>query len=209
MSPETAGTVPGSANLNPCQEARVIDGTCTADGCLRADIYAAKSCAPEVLCAPHYKIWRARGCILPHQPTGMEWRPIPGYEAYYHASDSGLIWTVRRCQLLVQNLTGSGYLQVTLSVGGETYPVAVHQLIALTFIGECPAGMEVLHGDGNVRTDNARVNLRYGTRSENLQQSVREGTFGPLRANRTHRSSSPGAIERCESLSTARTSGDA
>lgn len=191
----------------------MIDGTCTADGCLRTDIYAAKSCAPEVLCAPHYRIWRVRGHALPHQPPGMEWRPIPGYEAYYHASDSGLIWTVRKCQLLVQNRTGGGYLQVTLSVGGKTCSVHVHQLIALTFIGERPPGMEVLHGDGNIRTDNAKTNLRYGTRSENLRQSVREGTFGPLRANRekraVHRSTSPGATERCESLSTARISGDA
>jgi hypothetical protein len=73
--------------------------------------------------------------------------------------------------------------------------------------------MEVLHGEGNVRTNPAVTNLRYGTRAENLQQSVQEGTFGALRANRqrraVHRSTSPEATDRCESLSTARISGDA
>lgn len=190
----------------------MTDVTCTADGCPRTDIYAVKSCAPERLCHPHYEIWRTRGRVLPHRPDCGEWRPIPGYEAYYHASDSGLVWSVRKCQLLVQSPTAKGYLQVTLSVGGKTWPVQVHQLIALTFIGECPPGMEVLHGDGNVRTDNSRTNLRYGTRAENLRQSVREGTFGPLRANRErrarHGSTSPGAVFP-EVSSTARISGEA
>lgn len=134
--------------------------------------------------------------MIPHRPDCEEWRPIPGFERYYHASDTGLIWTVRGCYLLVQNINAGGYPQVTLSVGGKTSSIAVHQLVALTFIGECPSGMEVLHGEGNVRTNSARTNLRYGTRAENLRQSVQEGTFGALRANRqrhaVHGSSSPG-----------------
>lgn len=177
----------------------MIDGTCTADGCLRTDIYAVRSCAPELLCHPHYRIWLVRGRVLPRRPICREWRPIPGFEGYYDASDSGLIWSIRKCQPLVQSPTGSGYLQVTLSVGGRTHSIGVHQLIALTFIGRCPPGMEVLHGEGNVKTNNDRTNLRYGTRAENLQQSVREGTFGPLRANRENRTiqgiSLPGAAD--------------
>jgi len=176
----------------------MTDVTCTANGCLKTDIYAVKSCAPEILCAAHYKIWQARGRALPHQPASEEWRPIPGFEGYYEASDAGRIWSVRGCHTLIQATDSGGYLSVTLSVGGKLLCTGVHRLIALAFIGECPPGMEVLHGD-NIRCHNVRTNLRYGTRAENLQQSVRDGTFGPLRANRLrklHLVSSPGTAGR-------------
>jgi hypothetical protein len=123
--------------------------------------------------------------VLPHQAADDEWLPIPGFEGYYEASASGLIWTIRGCRTLIQSPTSGGYLNVGLSVRGKVLTIEVHRLIALTFIGECPPGQEVLHGD-NIRVHSARSNLSYGTRAENIRQSVRDGTHGRLAANRRH-----------------------
>ena len=43
----------------------------------------------------------------------------------------------------------------------------VHKLVALTFLGPCPEGKEVLHNDGDPK-NNRLDNLRYGTRTENI-----------------------------------------
>lgn len=59
----------------------------------------------------------------------------------------------------------------------------VHQLIALTFLGPCPPGLEVCHNDGNP-ANNHIGNLRYDTQSENELDKVRHGTHPE--ANRTH-----------------------
>lgn len=53
----------------------------------------------------------------------------------------------------------------------------VHRIVALTFIGVPPfAKSEVCHNDGN-RRNNHYSNLRWGTRKENVADSIRHGTF--------------------------------
>lgn len=59
----------------------------------------------------------------------------------------------------------SGHVSVVL--GRNTIGKPVHQLVALTFLGPCPQGQEVLHNNGNPK-DNKVSNLRYGTRTENI-----------------------------------------
>jgi len=66
-------------------------------------------------------------------------------------------------------------MQVVLSKGGIRKTFRVHQLVATAFIGPCPTGHEVLHGDGR-KAHNAIANLRYGTRSENEADKLRHGT---------------------------------
>lgn len=51
---------------------------------------------------------------------------------------------------------------------------SVHRLVALAFIGPCPEGMEVLHINGEP-DDNRLENLRYGTRAENVADTIRHG----------------------------------
>lgn len=59
----------------------------------------------------------------------------------------------------------AGHLSVTLRRKGRG--IAVHKLVMLAFMGEPPAGMEVLHRNGDP-TDNRLGNLHYGTRTENI-----------------------------------------
>lgn len=59
----------------------------------------------------------------------------------------------------------------------------VHRLIAIAFLGQPEARQEVRHLDGD--PSNNRVdNLKWGTRSENIRDSVRHGTH--VWANKTH-----------------------
>lgn len=116
------------------------------------------------------------------------WKDIPGYEGRYQASTEGRIRSLDRRVRLVAHGTEttrgmkgrvlrpgaakSGHVSVVLGHGKAGS--LVHQLIALTFLGPCPEGKEVLHNDGNPK-NNRLENLRYGTRTENILDVFRQG----------------------------------
>lgn len=122
------------------------------------------------------------------KPTQLEnWQPIPGYP-HYQVSDKGRVKSIDRTVTgkngTPRKLTGkvltpypdsNGRLRVKLSTHGEHSQLMIHQLVALVFHGECPAGKVVCHNNGNHR-DNHATNLRYDTMSENMLDSVRHGT---------------------------------
>jgi hypothetical protein len=51
----------------------------------------------------------------------------------------------------------------------------VHQLVADSFLGPCPVGLETLHGP-NGKLDNRADQLRYDTHQVNCDEMVRDGT---------------------------------
>ena len=134
------------------------------------------------------------------QPTSdqyadEQWKTIPGWEGFYEASDMGRIRSVDR---IVQRkgwdmkLRGKvlkpapdhyGHLYVNLNRGGTPTRGSVHRLVMLTFVGPCPAGMEVCHQNGTPEDDRL-TNLRYDTHANNMLDKNEHGT-NPQR-NRTH-----------------------
>lgn len=119
------------------------------------------------------------------------WRDIPGYENKYQASTMGRIKSLKRLVrgenpytkeeffrrvperiLRPGQYCKAGHVSVTLGRG--TAGIPVHQLIAVTFIGPCPSGMEVMHINGDP-TDNRVVNLSYGTRTSNIIDVYMQG----------------------------------
>lgn len=124
--------------------------------------------------------------------TVENWLPVSGFEGVYSVSDLG---RVRRDSAAGRARAGrilkpsvdirGGYLSVSLYNGGLRTRVRrkVHVLVAETFIGPRPIDMDVCHGDGDCR-NNVLPNLRYGTRSDNLRDSVSHGTH-PW-SSRTH-----------------------
>jgi len=123
--------------------------------------------------------------------TGEIWKDIPGYEGRYQASSLGRIRSIDHKVYTRNHYTGNlhprmvhgrilrpgttnkdGHVSVVL--GHKAHGSLVHRLVAMTFIGPCPTGMEVCHNDGNPK-NNCVENLRYDTRSSNLRDDYKSG----------------------------------
>lgn len=63
-----------------------------------------------------------------------------------------------------------------ISLGRSSGLLLVHRLVASAYLGPCPDGQEVRHLDG-VCTHNHHSNLEYGTRLENVEDSIRLGVI--------------------------------
>ena len=116
------------------------------------------------------------------------WKPIPGWEGYYSVSDCGRVRSEARVmmrrngrkipireRILKPYLGKRGYFVVYLKHYKNKFARPVHVLVALAFIGKRPAGQDVRHLNGNP-LDNRHTNLLYGTRVENIADSIAHGT---------------------------------
>ena len=117
----------------------------------------------------------------------MKWVPVFGWESRYEISEFGNVRSkdmtvgakngktaLRKGRELALVRKNNGYLVVTLTDGVNRPQVAIHRLVARAFIGECPIGLHVLHGDGD-KTNNHFSNLRYGTPAENICDTAKHG----------------------------------
>lgn len=116
------------------------------------------------------------------------WKPIPGYEKLYEASNLGRIRSVEHTisymnqgikrtrtfpgRILKPQPNVNGRYHVRLSKEGTITQLMLHRIIALTFHGAPCAELEVNHKDGN-KTNNEAENLEWVTRSENVLHSKR------------------------------------
>lgn len=144
-----------------------------------------------------------------------QWRPIPGYEGLYEASDQGQIRSVRAHpkgrtpagHILSPSLHQNGYLNVGLRKDGRRKVIGVHRLVASAFHGPPGEGQEARHRD-NDPTNNRASNLTWGTHEENVGDTVRAGNHYSHGRTLTHckrghefspdntRRSTSGGIER-------------
>lgn len=104
------------------------------------------------------------------------WKPIP--HSTYEASSHGRIRSPRG-HVLTPCDHPLGYHIVTVRYEGRLICKTVHSLVALAFHGPRPEGLDIAHGDHD-KHNNRPENLRYATRRENMQDSVRAGVrFNP------------------------------
>ncbi len=121
------------------------------------------------------------------------WKPVVSYEGQYEVSDRGRVRSLDRVQtytrtdqysgrdlIIVRRHRGKmlrpgrmtgGHLSVALGKGNS---VCVHVMVLEAFIGPCPSGHESLHRD-DVPANNSLDNLRWGTRSDNMHDAIRNG----------------------------------
>lgn len=123
------------------------------------------------------------------------WKDIPGYEGSYQVSDLGSVRSLSRVvtdmqgirvrkfkgRVLSPGANRQGYLNVLLCSGVKQITFDVHRLVAVSFLGPCPAGLEVCHGPGGMR-DNRLVNLKYADHVSNCLDQRRDGTRPNARA---------------------------
>lgn len=100
------------------------------------------------------------------------WKPLPEYEDYYEVSSLGRIkslHTYHRSSPIILKPTpdSDGYIQHSVYRNRNAKKVKAHQLVTLTFLGECPQGMEVNHKNG-IKADNRLSNLEYTTHQKNI-----------------------------------------
>lgn len=119
-----------------------------------------------------------------------QWKDIPGLPEY-EASDAGQIRRkgkdvplnpvrvgAKRCQ----------YWAVYAGGGRNGRKRPVHRLVALAFHGLPQEGFMACHRDGD-RNNNSAANIYWGTPSENTLDSMRHGTFVPMRGDKNGNSS--------------------
>lgn len=127
---------------------------------------------------------------------GEIWKPVPGYEGYCEASSFGRVRSLPRAIEITRNghpakcTVGGKVLSLTADRGKNAYgrlqvklvgasgpkTTLAHRVVASAFLGECPAGMQVAHNDGDP-TNNAITNLRYATPLENTADKHLHGTM--------------------------------
>lgn len=100
------------------------------------------------------------------------WLPLANY-AGYEISDQGRVRRGERIRKLTPD--ENGYLRVSFWVDGRAKKVAVHLLVAETFLGPRPAGMVTRHLSGD-KTDCRLSKLSYGTPEENEADKDTHGT---------------------------------
>ena len=127
-----------------------------------------------------------------------KWLPVVGYEGRYEVSDHGQVRSVSRTVIrsngapqtvagrLLKDHDFRGYRQVNVRNSDGQRLLFVHQLVATAFIRPGVAGEEVCHGDGQ-RSNNHVSNLRWGTRSDNVQDMLRHGTHANASKTRCKR----------------------
>lgn len=109
--------------------------------------------------------------------------PICGFPGY-HVTPSGQVWSTKgkdgsvgkRPARVLKGSLSDGYPRVTLCSDGKRKRLFVHRLVAETFLGPCPDGLEVAHLNGD-RRDSRLANLRYVTRCENHRHKIDHGTM--------------------------------
>lgn len=92
------------------------------------------------------------------------WKDVPDYEGLYKASNSGLIFGVKRQRLVKPNLNRHGYYTLTLSKNNKRNTRSVHRLVATAFLGK--SNLVINHKDG-VKTNNNICNLEFITIAQN------------------------------------------
>lgn len=111
-----------------------------------------------------------------------EWRIIAGFPDYAVSSEGRVKRLVpdarnHTCRVLRPYLNNKGYEVVTLSGDSGLRKRLVNRLVCTAFHGPAPAGRpDAAHNDGD-RLNNRESNLRWASRSENMEDSRRHGTM--------------------------------
>lgn len=117
--------------------------------------------------------------------SSRRWRKINAFDGYWIEVDDTThevwIWSNRRGgwkRLNPCTNKVSGYLDLRLTQDKKLVCVRVHQVVCRAFHGEPMEGEEVCHRDGN-KSHNHPDNLRWGSRSSNMQDRAKHGMVYP------------------------------
>ena len=113
--------------------------------------------------------------ILPAPGEEEIWKTHPVYTAY-EVSTFGNVRRISTQYMMTSSIGSRGYTFVHLRVGIDNPAgkyVRTHKLVADTFLGPCPDGLEIDHLDRN-RRNNYYKNLCYCTHKENMENTSKK-----------------------------------
>lgn len=117
------------------------------------------------------------------------WKDVPFTFGLYEAHSDGFVRSkdritgeegrtcyFRKGKLLSHIRSGfrGNYLSGVMTINGKKTRHYLHRVIASTFLGEIPEGVEVCHNNDD-KHDNRAVNLRYDTHKSNCMDRARNG----------------------------------
>lgn len=107
--------------------------------------------------------------------TQEQWLPIRNFENRYKISNQGQIFSFRKNGILTpENKNGYQFLRVEEK--GKRIRIAIHRLVAIHFIPN-PDNKPQINHINSIKNDNRLENLEWCTAKENIQHSVKAGTF--------------------------------
>jgi hypothetical protein len=101
------------------------------------------------------------------------------YEGY-SVNEHGDVFSTKfnKVRKLKQANLGDGYLQINISNNNKVKAIAVHRLVAETFIPNPQKKIDVNHKNG-IKSDNRVENLEWNTRKENMKHAFSIGLLNP------------------------------
>lgn len=100
-------------------------------------------------------------------------QPIKNYPGYF-IDEEGEVFSTKSNKVLSTHIDSWGYRFVTLHSCGKGKCIKIHKLVAETFIGDRPEGLQINHRDGNKLNNNVN-NLEYCTPSQNTKHAFSNG----------------------------------
>ena len=100
------------------------------------------------------------------------WKPIKNYEGLYEISNYGKIKNLNYnntgISIIIKNhINGRGYLVTTLVKNNQKKVVAIHRIVAETFLFN-PNNLPCVNHKNGIKTDNRVENLEFCTHKENI-----------------------------------------
>lgn len=102
-----------------------------------------------------------------------KWKKIPDFPLYA-CSPSGTIKNIKRDKVLRPTKDKNGYKKVLLCKNGYHKNIAVHRVVALTFLDNPNNLPQVNHIDGN-KINNNVSNLEWCSNYDNMQHAIKKG----------------------------------
>lgn len=95
-----------------------------------------------------------------------EWKEIVDFPAY-EVSSLGRFYGKNRRRIMNGTVSHNGYIHLSLTKDGKMHTVLAHRMVAITFLGDAPAGRPFVHHKNSIRNDNRVENLSWVNHSEN------------------------------------------
>lgn len=128
-----------------------------------------------------------------------KWKPVAGWEGLYEVSNKGRVRSLEKVIvrrdgfktrkagkfLSLDSREGTWYPRVMLREGDRNREELVHRLVAEAFIPN-PDDLPLVRHLNDIKSDNRVENLAWGTHSDNMADSIRNGKQSNQHRGKTH-----------------------